>query len=194
MRADAERNRARVLAAAMTAFATGGLSVSVAEIARRAGVGTGTVSRHFPTKESLYEAIVLLRVGEIVDQARWLAATKDPGTAFFAFFAHMVDQAAANRGLAEALAGDGFDVEAAAARTGLDLDGVERELLDHARRAGAVRPDLTWADVKALIVGCLAREGAFTDAEARRRMIEIACAGLAAPPGHDPSRGMITGG
>src|SRR3954465_3518559 len=98
----------------MQAFATEGPTVPVAEIARRAGVGTGTVSRHFPTKEMLYEAIVLERVGEIAEQARRLRATLSPGDAFFAFVAYMVDQAAANRGLAEAIGGDGFDIEAAA--------------------------------------------------------------------------------
>jgi AcrR family transcriptional regulator len=178
LRADAERNRARVLDAALTAFATEGLSVSVAEIARRAGVGTGTVSRHFPTKESLYEAIVLQRVSEIVEQARHLAATRDPGTAFFDFFAYMVEQALANRGLAEALAGDGFDIEAAATRTEHDLDGIEQELLIRAQQAGAVRPDVTTADVKALIIGCLARERLSADPNARQRMLAIACAGL----------------
>jgi AcrR family transcriptional regulator len=180
MRADAERNRTRVLDAAVTAFAAEGLSVSVAEIARRAGVGTGTVSRHFPTKESLYEAIVLQRVGEIVDQAHHLAATRDPGAAFFDFFGYMVEQAAANRGLAEALAGDGFDIDAAAARTGHDLDGVEQDLLVRAQQAGAVRGDVTTADVKALIIGCLARERLCADPDARVRMIAIACAGLRA--------------
>ncbi|WP_433440738.1 TetR/AcrR family transcriptional regulator [Nonomuraea sp. CA-141351] len=184
MRVDAERNRKRVLKAAMEAFANEGLSVPVAEIARRAGVGTGTVSRHFPTKESLYEAIVLERVTEIVERATNLAATRDPGAAFFDFFAYMVGQAAANRGLAEALSGDGFDIQAAASGTEPDLDGVERDLLMRAQQAGAVRPDVTIADVKALIVGCLARERHALDPEARERMIAIASAGLRATTPH----------
>lgn len=178
MRTDARRNRERILEAAMAAFATDGLGVPVAEIARRAGVGTGTVSRHFPTKESLYEAIVLQRVSEITDHARHLAATRDAGPAFFDFFTHLVEQATANRGLAEALGGEGFDVEAASSRTGFDLEGIEQALLARAQGAGAVRPDVTIADVKALVIGCLARERQSVDAEARRRMITIACAGL----------------
>jgi AcrR family transcriptional regulator len=180
VRVDAQRNRSRVLAAAMEAFAAEGLSVPVAEIARRAGVGTGTVSRHFPTKESLYEAIVLQRVSEIVQHAGHLAATRDAGAAFFEFFGYMVQQAAANRGLAEALGGGGFDIEAAAARTGHDLDGVEQALLARAQKAGAVRPDVTSADVKALVVGCLARERQRADPAARQRMVAIARAGLRA--------------
>ena len=75
-RADAQRNRTRVLEVAMEAFASDGLAVPLHEIARRAGLGTGTVSRHFPTKEALYEAIVLARIDECVSQARLLSATK----------------------------------------------------------------------------------------------------------------------
>jgi AcrR family transcriptional regulator len=171
MRADAERNRAKVVEAAMTAFAVDGLSVSVAEIGRRAGVGTGTVSRHFPTKEALYEAIVLARVEEIAGEAERLLAVAPPGEAFFRFFAYMVGQAAANKGLAEALAGGGFDVDAAAERTGRGLDQVEQRLLAAAQKAGTVREDVTRNDVKALLGACVA-------APDRARMIEIVTAGL----------------
>src|SRR5215471_15217834 len=72
-RADARRNRSRVLEAAIAAFAAEGLSVPVHEIARRAGVGTGTVSRHFPTKESLFEAVFLDRMERLADRAHVLA-------------------------------------------------------------------------------------------------------------------------
>jgi AcrR family transcriptional regulator len=182
MRADGERNRVKVVEAAVAAFATEGLSVPVAEIARRAGVGTGTVSRHFPTKESLYEAIVLSRVEEIVEHAQHLAESRDPATAFFDFLEYMVEQAAGNRGLAEALSGGGFNIEAAASRTEHDLEGVEAGLLARAQEAGAVRPDVTNADVKALIVGCLARERQSTDLAARRLMVDIVRAGLRQHP------------
>jgi AcrR family transcriptional regulator len=183
MRSDAQRNRKRVLEAAMETFAAEGLSVPVAEIARRAGVGTGTVSRHFPTKESLYEAIVLHLVGGIVDKARDLSAQNDPGGAFFQFLAHMVEQAAVNRGLAEAISGAGFDVEAVAFRPEHSLEAVESELLTRAQQAGVVRRDITRADVKALLVGCLARERQGCDPEARQRMIDVVCTGLRAEPG-----------
>src|SRR4029450_9252658 len=67
--ADARRNRARVLEAAVAVFATEGLSVPVHEIARRAGVGTGTVSRHFPTKHALFQAIVTSRIHQCLNQS-----------------------------------------------------------------------------------------------------------------------------
>ncbi|WP_128374367.1 TetR/AcrR family transcriptional regulator [Streptomyces cavernae] len=180
MRADAQRNRKRVLEVALETFAAEGLSAPVAEIARRAGVGTGTVSRHFPTKDALSEAIVLHLVSEIVVRARELAATRDPGTAFFEFFALMVEQIAVNRGLSQAMSGSGFDVEAVAFDPERNLLTVEEGLLAGARKAGAVRPDITRADVKALMVGCLAREQHALDPQARKRMIDVACAGLRA--------------
>jgi AcrR family transcriptional regulator len=110
MRADARRNRERVLEVAIAAFAAEGLSVPIHEIARRAGVGTGTVSRHFPTKESLFEAIVLTRIEQHVARARALAAAEDPGAAFFSFFTFLVEEGATDRGLADALVGAGFDI------------------------------------------------------------------------------------
>src|SRR6266545_3604820 len=72
-RADAVRNRQRVLEAAKEAFAAEGLAVPLDEIARRAGVGAGTVYRHFPTKEALFEAVILDRVRKLVDYAESLA-------------------------------------------------------------------------------------------------------------------------
>ena len=120
-RADAQRNRARVLEVAAEVFAAEGLSVPVHEIARRAGVGTGTVSRHFPTKADLLAAILLDRIAQLIARADALASTQEPGTAFFSFFATLIRDAAAHRGLAESLAGAGYAVEAYAASAGHDL-------------------------------------------------------------------------
>jgi AcrR family transcriptional regulator len=177
LRADARRNRARVLEVAAEVFATDGLSVPVHEIARRAGVGTGTVSRHFPTKQDLFAAILLRRMEQLTGQADALAQGEDPGTAFCSFFATLVHAGAANRGLAEALAGAGYDLDAAAARAGYDLPGRLGDLLARAQRAGAVRDDVDYADVKALLAGCLARDGGGDDA-ALDRVIAVVCEGL----------------
>lgn len=176
LRADARRNRAKVLAVAAEVFATEGLSVPVHEIARRAGVGTGTVSRHFPAKEDLFAAILISRMAELAARADGLAATADPGDAFFAFFALVVREGAAHRGLAEALAGAGYDVEAAGERAGYDLAGRLRDMLVAAQQAGAVRPDVSYPDVKALMAGCLAREAA--DPAGLDPLIAVICQGL----------------
>src|SRR6266404_710954 len=89
MRADAERNKKLIVQAAREVFATAGLAASIDEIAQRAGVGTGTLYRHFPTKEALFEAIVIGRVEELVEEARRLVAGSDPKTAFFELLSHV---------------------------------------------------------------------------------------------------------
>jgi AcrR family transcriptional regulator len=187
-RADARRNRARVLAVATEAFATDGLKVPVQEIARRAGVGTGTVSRHFPTKQDLFAAILLSRMEELTGQADALAEGEDPGTAFSSFFAILVHAGAANRGLAEALAGAGYDLEDAAARAGYDLPGRLRDLLARAQQAGAVRPDVDYADVKALLAGCVARDRSNSDPAALDRIIAVVYQGLRTSPAEQAGR------
>jgi AcrR family transcriptional regulator len=173
MRADARRNRARVLDAALTAFAREGLSVPVQEIARRAGVGTGTVSRHFPTKESLFAAVLQSRVDFLVSQAKELESWPDAGAAFFRFFELIIDEGAANLGLAEAMSGAGLDLST----FNDEIFTAERALLGRAQAAGAVRADLDHADVKAMITGCLTRAD---DPAARARLIAVMCAGMRA--------------
>jgi AcrR family transcriptional regulator len=179
-RADARRNRDRVLEAAFAAFAGEGLSVPVHEIARRAGVGTGTVSRHFPTKESLFAAVFVSRVEWLVSLARQLAEAADAGEAFFQFFGALVAEGAANRGLADALTGSGFDIKAAVSGPDRDVAGAMADLLARAKRAGAVRPDIDAADVIALVAGCLARRPDPDDPAARDRLVAVVSAGLRA--------------
>lgn len=180
MRADAQRNRARVLEVAADIFAAEGLSIPIHEIARRAGVGTGTVSRHFPTKESLFQAVLLDRMEHLVRLAGALTENEEPGEAFFAFFSLMIEEGAANRGVVDALAGAGFDFQATAADSAYDVMGAWRRLLERAQQAGAVRADTNLADVKALLAGCLGRERDAPDPAARARMLAIVRAGLGA--------------
>lgn len=96
----------RVLQVAYETFAAEGLSVPVDEIARRAGVGAGTVYRHFPTKEALFHAVIADRLQHIVDDGYALLGSDRPGEALFTFLRSMVLQwGAADRGLVDALAG-----------------------------------------------------------------------------------------
>ncbi|MET9239476.1 helix-turn-helix domain-containing protein [Nonomuraea sp. NPDC003709] len=181
-RADGRRNQARLLEAAFAAFAEHGASVSVREIARRAGVSTGTFSRHFPTKDALFRAVVLNRIGQLVQRADELAADNDPATAFFTFFAVLVEEGAADHSVGDALSNAGFDIQAAASAASRDFGNALGGLLARAQEAGAVRQDVDAADVKALVVGCLARERDGIDDTARQRMISIICEGLRAHP------------
>lgn len=177
LRADAQRNRDRVLRVAAEVFAAEGLSVPVHEIARRAGVGTGTVSRHFPTKEELFAAILLDHMARLIEQADMLAATQEPGPAFFTFFTMMAEVGAAHRGLAQALAGGGYDVEAAGSRAGYDMPGRLREMLARAQESGAVRTDVGYDDVKALLAGTMVRDGG---PAALAPIVAVICDGLRA--------------
>ena len=175
LRADAQRNREQVLRTAVEVFATEGLSVPVAEIARRAGVGTGTVSRHFPTKEDLFAAVLLDRIRELIEYADTLDADGDPAGAFAALFSRLVAEGSAHRGLAEALAGSGFDIEAAAGALGWDVSGRLRDLLAAGQRAGVIRGDAGYPEVKALLSGCLAADG-----QDSGRVVDIVMRGLQA--------------
>jgi AcrR family transcriptional regulator len=154
-RADARRNRERILEAARTGFAAEGLSVPLDEIARRAGVGPGTLYRHFPTKEALFEAVVHDRLQRLADEARALRAAGDAGGALLGFIDRLIEEAAPKRDLVDALAGTGNDVNAAVAATAADLRAQVGYLLARAQRSGAIRPDLRTADLMAIISGIL---------------------------------------
>ncbi|MEU4240831.1 helix-turn-helix domain-containing protein [Actinoplanes sp. NPDC026619] len=182
LRADASRNRERIVEVATRIFAEEGLAVPIHEIARRAGVGVGTVGRHFPTKEALFEAVVLDRARLIAASAENLSAAADPATAFFRYFAGMVAEGAINRGLAQAFGGIGFDMGAASKRNGYDILGTLERLLEAAQAAGAVRADVDLADVKAFMIGCLSRESRGADPAARDRMIAVICDGMRVRP------------
>lgn len=102
--------------------------------------------------------------------------------AFFTFFATLVHEGAAHRGLAEALAGAGYDVETAAARAGYGVSGRLRAMLARAQQAGAVRADITYPDVKALMAGCLLGHVDDTDGTALSRLVTVVGEGLRARP------------
>jgi AcrR family transcriptional regulator len=159
VRADAARNRARVLDVAYETFATDGLSVPIDEIARRAGVGAGTVYRHFPTKEALFQAVIEDRMRRLIDDGYALLESDGPGEAIFAFLRSMVLQwGAADRGLVDALAGLGIDIESAVPEAEAAFLAVLGELLRAAQDAGTVRQDIGVREVKAILVGCQAME------------------------------------
>jgi AcrR family transcriptional regulator len=159
LRADAARNRARVLEVAYETFAAEGLAVPIDEIARRAGVGAGTVYRHFPTKESLFQAVIEDRMQRLVDDGRALLDSEGSGEALFTFLRSMVlHWGATDRGLADALAGLGIDIATAAPEAEDAFLAMLDELLRAAQRAGSARCDIGVREVKAIMVGCQAME------------------------------------
>jgi AcrR family transcriptional regulator len=158
MRADAARNRARVLEVAYDTFAADGLGVPIDEIARRAGVGAGTVYRHFPAKEDLFRAVIEDRMRHIVDAGRALLQS-DPGGGVFALMRAMVlEWGATDRGLVEAFAGAGLDVKHAVPEAEAEFLAMVGDLLAAGQAAGTVRADVTVPEVKGLVVGLQAMQ------------------------------------
>jgi AcrR family transcriptional regulator len=179
LRADAARNRARVLEIAYETFAAEGLGVPIDEIARRAGVGAGTVYRHFPTKEDLYRAVIEDRINRIVADGRALLGSADPGDALFTFLRSMVLQwGATDLGLVEALAGFGINVNEAVPDAEEAFLGLLGDLLRAAQDAGTVRGDVDVPDVKALMVGTQAMQT--YKPEIAARLTEVVLDGLRA--------------
>ena len=147
LRADAQRNRAKILRAARDAFAASGYGVPLDDIAALAGVGPGTVSRPFPTQEALFEAVVTARVEDLADDARARADAADPGQAFFAFLGRVAQEAAVKRDLPDA-------IEIAGALQD-NLHAALDALLHRAQQAGAVRGDISTPDIIVLLKGLI---------------------------------------
>jgi AcrR family transcriptional regulator len=184
LRADARRNRERVLRTAQQLFATEGLSVSLDEIARRAGVGPGTVHRHFPAKEALYLAVAVDQVEQLAAEAKALAAG-DPATALFAQLSRMMASGAENVAVKSALMAAEFDLRAAAPDVAEELTRNVADLLDRAQAAHAVRTDVTVEEVMALIAGAFAtirHAGAETSRQRSAHIAELILDGLRPRP------------
>jgi len=179
LRADAERNRQRVLEVAQAVFAAEGLAVPIDEIARRAGLCVGTLYRHFPTKEALFEAIVIGRMQALVDEARACLGAKEPGEAFFGLLGRMIQEGALKRDFIDALAGTGFDVARALGGIKKELHATLEQLLKRAQRAKAVRRDVDIRELMALVMGAFtALERLGVDARGRERLLAIVIDGL----------------
>lgn len=179
LRADAARNRARLLDAATEVFTTRGIGVPTEEIARAAGVGVGTLFRHFPTKEALLEAVMVRRLETITARTAELAAEAEPAEAFFACFRLIVEHSAGKQEFTRALAEAGVDVHASLRGSTEQMRSQLTDLLAAAQRAGAVRPEVGLPELIALLVGVgTATEQLAADPEARERIFDVVFAGL----------------
>jgi AcrR family transcriptional regulator len=179
VRADARRNRERLLDAAETVFTEKGTGASTEEVARQAGVGIGTVFRHFPTKEALLSAVYARLLDGLTRTARDLAGDEDPGRAFFGFVALVVGRSSTKNTFADALTEAGVALPHGGAGDDHPLGDALRTLLARAQAAGAVRADLTPADLRAVLIGVSrALEHVPRDEAARDRLTETLLAGL----------------
>lgn len=179
MRADAQRSRAKLLTAATAAFADNGADAPLEDIARRAGVGIGTLYRHFPTRLDLQEAVYRGQVQAVCAEGEQLAENPSPGEAFSTWVRVLAKYLVTKRGLANALvaaAGKNADIISACSQT---IRGTADRLLRRAQEAGAIREDLETSEVMMLIHGMVvATERAPEQAD---RLLSLMLDGLRGP-------------
>jgi AcrR family transcriptional regulator len=180
LRADAERNRQRILAAAAEVFAERGLDVSLDDIADAAGVGVGTVYRRFPDKDALIDALFEDRIAEVERAARDALAIEDPGEAFRTFMRSVCRLQAEDRGLKEALLGRDRGRERVAHARGR-IAPIAMQLLTRAQAAGAVRADLNGLDIPLMhfAVGFVAEKTSAVAPDYWERILTILLDGIA---------------
>jgi len=152
LRADARRNRERILQAARYACAEHGASVQIDDVARSAGVGVGTVYRHFPTKDALIEALVAEKFRITSDNIRAALEIEDPWESFAEALRRNAEVMAADAGLRDALVRLApYTLHTSEARQ--ELDELGCRLVERAQAAGVLRADVTVHDISALMGG-----------------------------------------
>ena len=155
LRADAARNRAKIVEAAKAAFSERGLETQMEDVARRAEVGVGTLYRHFPTKDALVRALIVDKMERMAEVARAAleAEGTDPWGAFEGVLVKGAEQQVADRALAQVFASQPQEVFQSAIRDETDLAARLGELLMRAKRAGQARPDVEPEDIPTVMCG-----------------------------------------
>jgi AcrR family transcriptional regulator len=180
LRADARRNREKVLAAARAVFSEHGREAQIDDVARRAGVGVGTVYRHFPTKEALIEALMADAFQTIADEARRALEIEDPWESFTTVLWRGAETMSADRAMSEVFASITGPMESAMPTIGALTESMEI-IMRRAQEAGVLRPDAMIDDIPMLMCGI----GSATKKEHRcegawRRHLSIVLDGLRA--------------
>jgi len=182
-RADAVRNRERVLEAAKAVFSAGGSDASLEAVARHAGVGIGTLYRHFPTREALFEAVYRREVDELADLAEQLQADDvAPVEALRRWLRSNVEFVATKKGMSAALALAAHKTSELSAYSSDRLTKAVGALLDRAVAAGAIRADIGPEDLLRALVGmCYLHNQSGWQASVMR-LLDVLVDGLAAHP------------
>ncbi|MEU8709280.1 TetR/AcrR family transcriptional regulator [Streptomyces sp. NPDC048565] len=171
LRTDARLNREQLLAAAQDVFAEGGPGASLNEIARRAGVGPGTLYRHFPNRQALLTAVLRDRVEGLCGQAEKLLTSDSPDQALYRWLDAFLAHARSNRGMGSAL------MIEEPGELGLDCHGLILDaaagLLTRAQQQGTARADLTADDLLQLVTGIALSTVRSKDAEQPSRLLAL---------------------
>ncbi|MBO1330844.1 TetR/AcrR family transcriptional regulator [Streptomyces sp. VRA16 Mangrove soil] len=174
-RADARRNFDALLAAAREAFAEHGGDASLEDIARKAGVGIGTLYRNFPTRQVLFETVYAEEVDALCRLADDVADAPEPWQGLVTWLRRFVEYTVTKRAIREAMSGES-DIFVACRRAMLDAG---EPLLLRAQRAGEVRGDLSFDDLLRMVSGLTGT--AYVDVEQRDRVLGFALDGIRAP-------------
>lgn len=173
IRADAQRNRHRLLAAALQAFSSGEDTITLEAIAKRAGVGIGTLYRHFPTRDALVEAVYRNELDRLRASANELLAFRDPDVALRTWMDCFADYVADKRGMADALRAAVASGAISASETRDSLTAAIKGLLNAGAAAGTVRGDVSAEDVLASLTGIFLASGAPHQREQAERMLNL---------------------
>ena len=176
-RADARRNRQRILEIAKKAFTRSGANISLDEVARQAGVGTGTLYRHFPTRDALLDAVYRSEVEKLAAAERKFAETMPPIDALRAWMLLFVDYIAAKQIIAPALNTLVGGPSKVFESTGRQIKGAIRALVKRAIESGDIRPDLDPLDLLRALVGVSNVASAPDWPQSARRLVQILVAG-----------------
>jgi AcrR family transcriptional regulator len=179
LRADAERNRQRLLAAAKELFMTRGLDVTLDDVARHAGVGTGTAYRRFPNKDALVDALMVDRIGELGLIAGECLEDPDPWKGLAGYFERALALQAADRGLKEVLFSSGRGRERSV-QARKAIAPVVTKLVRRAIAAGVVRSDISTSDVPLInfMLNTVVDFGRGVEPDLYRRYLAIVLDGL----------------
>ncbi len=181
-RADAVRNRERVLQAAKTVFSAGGPDASLEAVAREAGVGIGTLYRHFPTRQALFEAVYRREVQQLSELADALATEAAPAEALRRWLRSNVEFVATKKGMATALA---LAVDTTSELTASSVERLTRAvglLLARAAEAGEIRSDIGPEDILRTLVGMCYMHDRPGWQDSVLRMLDVFVDGLCARP------------
>ncbi|HEV8569159.1 MAG TPA: helix-turn-helix domain-containing protein [Actinoplanes sp.] len=179
LRADAERNRTALLAAAREVFGEQGLDASLDEIARRAHVGNATLYRRFPSRRELVAAVFAGRMSEYVDVAERALAEPDPWAAFVGYLTRICEMQATDRGLSELLVTTTFDGDDRLTELRAAAQRGATELIRRAQASGHLRRDFARQDLALLLAANAGVVRRSADPQAWRRQLILVIEGLA---------------
>jgi AcrR family transcriptional regulator len=172
-RADAQRNRERILQIAKDAFTRSGVAISLDDVARQAGIGPGTLYRHFPTRDALLEAVYRTEVEKLAAAERKFAETMPPIEALRAWMLLFVDYIAAKQIIAPALNTIVGGTSKLFEATGVQIKGAIHALVERAIKSGDIRPDLDPLDLLRALVGVSNVASAPDWSQSAKRLVEI---------------------